>query len=292
MPKTLKLLMAQINPTVGAIDANAEKIIDLIKKHQSTHDAIIFPELALTGYPPEDLLFRSEFFHQVDEALKRIQAHSQNCHVILGHPSHEKSMIYNSASVFFEEQRITLYHKQHLPNDGVFDEMRYFTKGDNDLCLFTIKGFLIGLCICEDLWHPGPVDQIIDAHADLLFCINASPFDEHKPSRREALLHRYAKRGIAIIYVNQVGGQDELVFDGQSLAFDAQGTLCVRSKAFEEDLTTVTVHDRKLMGEISLPMPREAMIYRALVCGLKSYIEKNHFYILDREKLLNYFNQS
>jgi len=277
MPKFLSMLMAQINPTVGAMAANTAKIIDIIKKNQIDHDVIIFPELALTGYPPEDLLFRKKFFHQVDEALNLIKTSTMDCHVIIGHPSLEGSVTYNSSSVFSKGQCIALYHKQHLPNYGVFDEKRYFIKGKDEPCLFSVKGFRIGLCICEDLWQPGPVDQIIDANAGILICINASPFDEHKPSHRESLLRHYAKRGIVIIYVNQIGGQDELVFDGQSLAFDTTGQLCARSKAFEEHLNTVTLKNNQLLGEITASLPREALIYKALVCGLHNYIEKNKF---------------
>jgi NAD+ synthase (glutamine-hydrolysing) len=269
--------MAQINTTVGATAVNAEKVIDIIKKNQMHHDVIIFPELALTGYPPEDLLFRKKLFHQVDVALNLIQSNTLDCHVIIGHPSLEGSVIFNSASIFANGQRIALYHKQHLPNYGVFDEQRYFMKGDNTPCLFSIKGYQVGLCICEDLWQPGPVEQILEANADILFCLNASPFDEHKPSHREALLRNYAKQGIIIIYVNQVGGQDELVFDGQSLAFDATGQLCARSLAFEEHLNTVILKDHLLLGDIRTPLSREALMYKALVCGLNNYIEKNKF---------------
>lgn len=277
MPKFLSILMAQMNPIVGAIDINAAKIIDIIKNNQTDHDVIIFPELALTGYPPEDLLFRKQFFHQIDTAMQRIKASIMDCHVIVGHPSLEGSLIYNSASVFSQGKCIALYHKQHLPNYGVFDEKRYFTKGEAVPCIFSIKGYQIGLCICEDLWQPGPVDQVIDAQADILFCINASPFDEKKPSHRESLLQGYAKKGLVIIYVNQIGGQDELVFDGQSVAFDTTGKLCARSLAFEEHLSTVTLKGHQLHGHITAPLSREALLYKALVCGLSNYIEKNKF---------------
>jgi len=223
MPQTLSILMAQINPTVGAIADNAEKIIDIIQKHSSNHDLIVFPELALTGYPPEDLLFRAELFLQIDKALKAIQSNTRNCHIIVGHPTLEKDQRYNSASIFFNSKRLALYHKQHLPNYGVFDEQRYFNRGETNPCLLTIKNYQLGFCICEDIWQPGPVDQLIKQGAEIMVCINASPFEEDKYALRESLLQEWARRGLSIIYVNQVGGQDELVFDGQSLALDKLG---------------------------------------------------------------------
>ena len=277
MPQSLSLLMAQINPTVGAIAANAEKMIHIIRSHQHNHDLIIFPELSLTGYPPEDLLFRKELFHQIKDALTKIQANTEDCHVIVGHPCIEKNHLYNAASVIAKGQQIALYHKQHLPNYGVFDEQRYFSKGKPNPCLITIKNHRIGLCICEDIWQTGPVEQLIDAQADIMVCINASPFDYTKYSLRESLLRNYATRGLTIIYVNQTGGQDDLVFDGQSLAIDNTGSIGARSPAFIEHLQTVKVTGKHLKADIAPLLSKEALIYQALVCGLKDYVDKNGF---------------
>lgn len=277
MQKNLAILMAQINPTVGAITANTAKIIDIIQTHQPKHDVIIFPELALTGYPPEDLLFRDELFFQVEHALQLIEANTQDCHVIVGHPSLEKGHCYNTASVINKGKRIASYHKQHLPNYGIFDEERYFTKGKASPCVFTVKNHRIGLCICEDIWQPGPVDQLIAAKAELLICINASPFDYKKHPIRESLLRSHAQRGLAIVYVNQVGGQDELVFDGQSLAFDSAATLCARSPAFVEHLQTLRFQGKQIESEIEPLLNQEPLIYQALICGLKDYVNKNNF---------------
>lgn len=277
MSQSLTLLMAQINPTVGAIAANTAKIIDIIQEHQHHHDVIIFPELALTGYPPEDLLFRKELYCQVDEALKTIKACTLNCHVIVGHPCIENGQRYNAASVLANGNRVALYHKQHLPNYGVFDEQRYFSKGKANPCLLTIKDHRIGLCICEDIWQPGPVDQLIAAGAGMMICINASPFDENKYSLRESLLRTYAQRGVVVIYVNQVGGQDELVFDGQSVVLDRSGTICARSPAFSEHLQTVNIQSKHIDADISPLLTKEALIYQALVCGVRDYVEKNGF---------------
>ena len=277
MPQPLVLLMAQINPTVGAITANTTKIINIIQANQHNHDVIIFPELALTGYPPEDLLFRGELFTQVNDALKAIQSSTLNCHVIIGHPCIEAEQRYNAASVMANGQRIAIYHKQHLPNYGVFDEPRYFTKGAPTPCLFTIKDHRIGLCICEDIWQPGPVDQLIRAGADVMISINASPFDKDKYLLRESLLRTHAQRGLTVIYVNQVGGQDELVFDGQSLVLDNGGNVCARSPAFIEHLQTITIQDKRILAEVAPLLAKEPLIYQALMCGLKDYVEKNNF---------------
>lgn len=277
MQKKLTLLMAQINPTVGAIEENAEKISHIIHTHQAFHDVIIFPELALTGYPPEDLLYRHDLFERVENALKKITSIAMDCHIIIGHPTLENARCYNTASVLFKGQRIALYHKQHLPNYGVFDENRYFTNGEQKPCLFKLNGYKIGLCICEDIWQPGPVDQLVDADADIMLCINASPFDQNKYAQRETLLQAHAKRGLAIVYVNQIGGQDELVFDGQSLALDRTGQICARSPAFKEHLQTVTFIDEKITGDIGPLLAQDALLYQALVCGLHDYVEKNNF---------------
>jgi NAD+ synthase (glutamine-hydrolysing) len=269
--------MAQFNPTVGAVAENAAKIIHIIKSHQNAHDLIIFPELALTGYPPEDLLLRQELFAQVNSALKDIEAITKDCHVILGYPSIEKKQRYNSLGVIANGKLLRLYHKQYLPNYGVFDEVRYFHQGKKDACIIKVKNKNIGLCICEDIWAKTPVEDLIAANASIIVCINASPFDTDKYQRREQLVKKYAKQGIPFIYVNQVGGQDELVFDGQSFVVDAQGEIVARAKAFAEDLQTVTIENQDIQGTITPALKKEALIYQALLCGLNDYVEKNHF---------------
>jgi NAD+ synthase (glutamine-hydrolysing) len=277
MQPTLSLLMAQFNPTVGEIEKNTQKIIELIKTHQPTHELIIFPELAITGYPPEDLLLRPEFFDQVQKALLTIQRHTSTCHVIVGHPWVEDGDCYNAASVLHQNKVLTRYFKQHLPNEGVFDEKRYFKPGPNTPSIITINTFNIGICICEDIWHPGPVEQVIDAKAQILVCLNASPFEVNKEFAREALIHRYAKQGLWVAYVNLVGGQDELVFDGQSLVMDSQGHLLVRAPAFKEHIQTVIYPSNPLSTSITPRLNAEALIYEALCCGLRDYVYKNGF---------------
>lgn len=277
MKKPLTILMAQINPTVGAIAANAEEIIEIIHTHQQSHDVIVFPELTLTGYPPEDLLLRKELFNQVESALKKIMAITKDCHVILGYPMLEDELCYNVASVIVNGQKMTVYRKQNLPNYGVFDEKRYFTQGPATPCLFTINGYKAGLCICEDIWSPGPVDQLVEAGVEIMFSIHASPFDEGKYEERECLLRQHAQRGLAIVYVNQMSGQDSLVFDGQSVALDCTGTICARAPAFTTALQTVTLQGKQVKGHLTPLLTKEALIYQALVCGLRDYVEKNNF---------------
>lgn len=273
----LKILMAQINPTVGAIEANTQKIISIIQQQQQEHEIIVFPELTLSGYPPEDLLFRDELHQRVKEALETIRENTGNCHVIVGHPLLVGNNCYNAATVFHQASQLAVYRKQVLPNYGVFDEARYFIPGPAETCIFQVKGYRLGLCICEDLWKTGPVDRIIATGVDGIICINASPFDYNKPQLRENLLRSYAQQGVAVIYVNQVGGQDELVFDGQSLAFDRSGTVCARAPAFREQLQTLLIEGQKLSSEIVPSYEEEKLIYEALVCGTRDYIEKNKF---------------
>ena len=277
MPKKLAILLAQINPSVGAIELNANKIINIIQSNQSSHDIIVFPELALTGYPPEDLLLRQALYTRLNDAFNRILEATLNCHVILGHPTCENTVFYNSASVIHHGKCIAVYHKQELPNYSVFDEKRYFTAGNETPCIIDIKGYRTGLCICEDIWHNQPVEQLVQENVQLLLCLNASPFEQTKQEQRERLLQAHAKRGLNIVYVNQIGGQDELVFDGQSMVWNNQGVLCARSKAFEEQLQTVILENNHIHGEITPQLAPEALIYRALVCGLRDYVHKNNF---------------
>lgn len=273
----LNVLMAQINPTVGAIEANCTQIINIITTHQPEYDLIVFPELALTGYPLEDLLFRKELHKQVTASLAQIQTSTKDTHVIIGYPKFEAGHYFNAASVFFQGEQIQEYHKQNLPNYGVFDETRYFTAGSDHPCIFQIADHKLGLIICEDLWRPGPVEALIKLGISTLIIINASPFDYEKYPRREQLLKHYAQQGIAIIYVNQIGGQDELLFDGASLAIDKTGKVCARAPAFETNLASLTLQDSHINGLITPLLDKEALIYKALVLGTKDYVEKNHF---------------
>ena len=277
MKSELSVLIAQINPTVGAIEANRDKILHIIQEQQQEHDLIVFPELALSGYPPEDLLLRKEFHQRIAENLNIIRAAVNNCHVIIGHPTSGGEHCYNSISVFFQGQETKRYHKQKLPNYSVFDEVRYFTPGEPNPCVIEINQHKFGLCICEDLWQAGPVEDLIQFGINTLVVVNASPFDAGKYQQRYKLVQSYAQRGIAVVYVNQTGGQDELVFDGQSFAVDATGSLCAQLPAFEETTTSLQFHGDKILGPITPFLGKEALIYKALVCGTHDYVNKNYF---------------
>jgi NAD+ synthase (glutamine-hydrolysing) len=277
MQNKLRILMAQTNPTVGALEANRDQIIEIIKNKQASHDILVFPELALTGYPPEDLLYRKEFQQAVMENMQLIQAATQDCYVLIGHPSVDQNISYNSASILHQGKVVSVYHKQNLPNYEIFDEARYFTPGPKNPCVLEIKNYKVGICICEDAWKPGPVEDLIESGASIVLNINASPFDLSKYEKREKLLKSYAKHGIAIVYVNQIGGQDELLFDGQSLAMDKHGTICARSPAFKEDLCTIELEGTKLTGSLAPLLSNEELLYGALICGTRDYVNKNHF---------------
>ena len=283
MKRTLNILACQVNFTVGAIEDNAEKIISIIQGNQQKYDLILFPELALTGYPPEDLLFRKTLHLRVQNALRAIASATQNCHVIVGHPlfentpSSETITCFNAASIFYQGQCLQHYRKQQLPNHGVFDEKRYFTPGPPEPCLLTINNYQLALCICEDIWHTTAVDQVLLAGAEVLLCINASPYDYEKHNRRIQLLKKYSEQNLAIIYVNLVGGQDDLIFDGQSLAFDSKGTLQARLPAFIETNASITFAEKTIHAPIAAEQSQEETIYQALVLGTRDYVKKHGF---------------
>jgi NAD+ synthase (glutamine-hydrolysing) len=277
MQNKLRILMAQINPIVGELDSNRDKIINIIQNNQANHDVIVFPELALTGYPPEDLVYRFEFQQSVTEHLNQIRAKTKNCYVLIGHPSIDHKKRHNSVSILYDGKIISQYHKQNLPNYEIFDEARYFVPGPRNACILEIKNYKIGVCICEDAWQPGPVEDLISQGATIILSLNASPFDQDKYQKREQLLKPYAKRGAAIVYVNQIGGQDELLFDGQSFVMDYQGTICARAPAFKEDLSTIEVEGKQLTGLITPLLDKNELLYEALICGTQDYVNKNNF---------------
>lgn len=277
MHQDIKVLMAQINPTVGAIQNNAQQIIQIIEDHQDSYDLIVFPELCLNGYPPEDLLFRPEFRQQTRFYLDKIKTHVKHCHVVLGHAQYIETDCFNSLSIFYDGQLKLTYDKQHLPNYSVFDEVRYFTPGEQKTCILSIKEHSFGFLICEDLWQSGPATHLLAQHIDTLIALNASPFDINKSSQRHRLLQQYAKQGVNILYVNQVGGQDELLFDGSSVAMDCLGNICARSPVFAEDLLSVSINKKQLTGSLAPLLSSEELLYRALVYGTQEYVRKNQF---------------
>jgi NAD+ synthase (glutamine-hydrolysing) len=197
--------------------------------------------------------------------------------VIIGHPTWDHAGCYNSISIFHKGQKIRMYHKQNLPNYELFDELRYFIAGPKDPCTLIIKDQKIGICICEDLWQEGPAEDLIKEQVSTIISINASPFAYDKYAKREALIKKYTRHGVAIIYVNEIGGQDEVLFDGRSMVIDKTGTLCALAPAFVEDLTTIEVQGDKISGPMAPALDTDELLYQALVCGTKEYVQKNKF---------------
>ncbi|MDF1796320.1 MAG: NAD+ synthase [Coxiellaceae bacterium] len=278
----LTLTLAQINPTVGAIEANTQQVI--MCSHQAMHndaDVVIFPEMVLTGYPPEDLLYRDELYLRVEQALQSICQQRLPITIIVGHPAKQNGAIVNQASVIQNGEIIARYNKQHLPNYNVFDEKRYFTAGDQS-CIVTIKDVRVAITICEDLWWPGPAQQAQQAGAQLIVSLNASPFHRRQAEQRVQMLTLLAQQvQLPIAYVNMVGGQDELVFDGGSLITNRNGVVCEHAPYFESDCLHATL-DFSVSPSINptdtvVTCDDLALIYQALVLGLKDYISKNGF---------------
>jgi len=276
---SLTVSIAQINPIVGSFKHNTQLILNAISKaKQDKADTILFPELAITGYPPEDLLFRPAFIKKVDEALTTIAKASKDITVILGAPTEKNSNLYNSACVLRDGKTTHNYAKQHLPNYRVFDEKRYFKKGEESVVI-EIADHKVGLLICEDIWMEQPASNAKQAGAEILFVLNASPFRAQKTAERLKMLkQRSTDNDMAIVYANLVGGQDELIFDGESLVFDRTGQLIYQAPSFESGIYTVDVSLEKSLKPID---PRKqnklASIYNALVIGVKDYVEKNGF---------------
>lgn len=279
-----RLAIAQLNLCVGDISGNTEKIIDasLTAKDKYKADIIIFPELTISSYPPEDLLLRPAFNDYINAALERIVAETKDIHVILGYPLKQNDNLYNACSLIYNGIIKQTYYKQQLPNYGVFDEKRYFTPGD-ETCLFEINGINAALSICEDIWVPGPTNVAAAAGAKILFNINASPYHKNKLSERENIISkRAADSGIYIVYTNLVGGQDELVFDGNSMVVDNNGKLVFHAPQFEEGLFSVDLiidhPEHQKNSKVASPDPvEEESIYNALVLGVRDYVRKNNF---------------
>lgn len=279
----LKIVVAQINLLVGDIQGNGQRIIDESKRaFEEMHaDVVVFPELALSSYPPEDLLFRPGFYARCKKAIENIQNKNINTTIIFGYPDKVGKKYFNKALVMTNGNIIKTYAKQDLPNYTVFDEKRYFSPGDSP-CIFEVKNIKIALLICEDLWCEGPTQQAVEADAQLMVCINASPFDRNKARVRENLLRKRAiMANIPIIYGNLVGGQDELVFDGGSMVVNQQGQRVQQAKYYEEDFMLVEIKCHLVPRVITKKLPprlsEEENIYNALTLGVHDYINKNNF---------------
>lgn len=282
MTASIQICLAQLNFLVGDILGNAEKIIHAANKAaNSGADLIVFPELALSGYPPEDLLFRDELYQRVKFAIEKIQQETQNIHVVFGYPEKTQSLYFNKAVCIFNGKILADYAKQCLPNYTVFDEKRYFEPG-KQAAVFSVKKKKFALTICEDCWFESPIKQAKMVGAEAILCLNASPFAINKAALRiEKMQQRIKESGLPIVYVNLTGGQDELVFDGGSMIFNESGEVIYQADFFKETLPIVTLSfDKKLQtakkSTIQLPST-EASVYQALVLGVRDYILKNHF---------------
>ena len=278
----LKIVMAQINPLVGDIEGNTDIIIRAIEQAQQMHraDVVVFPELTLCAYPPEDLLLRPSMQTRIQAALSRLAAQHFSAVLIIGYPLIRDGNRQNMAGVLADGRWIVEYAKQELPNYQVFDERRYFKKG-SEPCVFELKGVPTAITICEDIWHPGPMQQSRDLGAKLMLNLNASPFHQHKQQQRIDLVGQRAIEGnMPIVYVNQVGGQDELVFDGGSFVAAADGKCCVHGPLHQQALVPCTFDIETLTIEAqALPQPESDLqiLYQALLLGLKDYVNKNGF---------------
>lgn len=283
MATSFRLALAQFNFCVGDIDGNTELILEAIAraKDELSADLVAFPELAITGYPPEDLLFRPGLHRRVEAALRSIASAALDIAVIVGHPEADGDLIYNSASVFQHGECVAVYRKQALPNYAVFDEKRYFSAGSNP-CVVEIEGFKLAVSICEDIWQPSTAAAAQSAGAELILNINASPYRiDKRAARLKALGAAVAACDLPIVYLNLVGGQDELVFDGGSLVVDSNGQAIINLREFESTLAVVEVE--KNATALSFVGPNEKTsfdaenIYNALVLGVRDYIAKNGF---------------
>lgn len=315
--RTLRIAMAQMNPTVGDLSGNAKRILEFLDEAKDMEaDMVVLPEMALTGYPPEDLLLKPQFVQENINSLKWIATRTKGITAIVGFVD-KKEDIYNAAAIIHHGEVVDVYHKMYLPNYGVFDEDRYFQAGVTPLNI-VLKGITIGIGICEDIWYPeGPARTQAVAGAEIIVNINASPYHMGKAFfRQEMLATRATDNGVIVAYNNMVGGQDELVFDGQGMVINEKGEVIAWGKAFEEDLIVcdldvegifrfrlhdprrrkerLLLEEKKKVKEVILPEgvykkkrrlpPRQISppgpleeVYKALILGTKDYVRKNGF---------------
>ena len=283
--QSFTVAMAQLNFVVGATEDNTTLLLNSARKAIEDFDAqiVVFPELTLTSYPPEDLLLRPSLARRMDEAMERILTAKLPATLVFGYPETHEGSLYNSLAVVDQGKLIANYRKQCLPNYQVFDERRYFKAGHQP-CIAEVNGLRLGFTICEDLWDEGPSSQLASESLDLLVNINASPFHRGKAMERRRLLARRAGAiGAPITYVNLVGGQDELVFDGGSLVVDSDGTALVQAPQFEAGLFPVVFEQSSAgryepaSGLLAPDLDDLAQVYTALTTGVRDYVVKNGF---------------
>ncbi len=298
----LRVAIAQINCTVGDLQGNVTKIKDyIVKARRLKSDIVAFPELTITGYPPEDLLIKSKFIKDNLSRLKEVAQATEDIIAVVGFVDRKEKALYNAAAVIYNSKIKGVYRKVHLPNYGVFDEKRYFIEGDEPV-VFRYGKFIFGVNICEDIWHlKWPIRAQADSGAKLIININSSPYYVGKIKERQEVVRAQARNScVAIAYVNMVGGQDELVFDGQSMVVDNKGKIIARAGAFKEEMLVVDIKvpvtvkmpkknavviqdilplkDRVALNvRLSKPLEPVAEVSQALVLGLSDYVIKNGF---------------
>lgn len=281
----MKVVMCQLNTWVGDITGNTAKVLAsvAVESEPDASHLFVFPELTLTGYPPEDLLLRPALAERIDKAIDHLKRELPlQAWVLIGYPRTQDGELFNAAGMIHKGQLVAEYHKQCLPNYQVFDEKRYFSEG-NAPCVIDVDGVKVGVTICEDIWHSEPADSARRVGAEILVNLNASPFHRGKHKERWELLgDRAREQNIPMVYVNQVGGQDELVFDGGSFAVNADGQLAVVTSDYTEGQYQLAI-ERSVRGIVieQQPIPKVpaelASVWQALVTGVRDYVEKNGF---------------
>ena len=284
MNHTVTVALAQLDLVVGDVDGNTARILEFSARARDEllADLVVFPELSICGYPPEDLLFHSGLRLSVEKSLALIRESVRGIAVLVGFPEYEDDHTYNSCAVFSDGEVLCHYRKCSLPNYAVFDEERYFTAGKS-AAVFMLNGIRIGLNVCEDIWQQAPIQASRTAGAECVIAINGSPYEVGSQRHRERVVAtRIEEAGIPIIYLNMVGGQDELVFDGGSFATAADGDVRFRAPPFEEGLYPVVLQGaasgvEPARGEIAELLGDEESVYRALVTGTRDYVNKHGF---------------
>jgi NAD+ synthase (glutamine-hydrolysing) len=275
----MKLAIAQINCVLGDLAGNAANILQYAQQAKDQNAKLLLtPELSLCGYPPEDLLLRNGFYHACAQALEDLAKKITGIAVVVGHPHEQGGKRYNAASLLRDGEIAETYLKCELPNYAVFDEERYFEHG-TEPCVFEIEGVRFALNICADIWEPATARLALSAGAQVLLVLNASPYAIGKQvSRHQVIRERIAETGMAVVYANLVGGQDELVFDGGSFSMDHNGVLTAQSVHFEEALLMLEMQDDlRPLGSVVSALDEEVGVYRALCLGVYDYTTKNRF---------------
>jgi NAD+ synthase (glutamine-hydrolysing) len=278
MSGALPIAIAQVDCFVGDIPGNAERILAAAQRTRAQGARLcVLPELALSGYPPEDLLFHRGFRHRVGEALERLRREIRGIDLVVGYPEYAGDAIYNSAALIRDGRLVANHRKQLLPNYQVFDEKRYFHAGESATCV-DVDGVRVALLVCEDVWQPAPAAAARAAGAELALVLNASPFELRKQALREEVVRaRALETGLGFVYANLVGGQDELVFDGQSFAMSGEGVVTHRAAAFEESVSLVRYDAGRWEGRIEVMPTDVEAAYRAIATGIRDYVGKHGF---------------